>query len=178
MRAITRTLYTFDELSEKAQEKALEHHRDIQDFPFLGDDMFEYLQEMLAENKITYETDPDVYYSLSYSQGDGAMFTGTFEWNKYLITIEHSGLYYHENSADIDIRHGNNTPLSSHEHDKVFPKFKDLYNALCIKLRDFGYSVIEEENSKEYISDFFNDNGYEFYEEGTVYDSDAEEALL
>lgn len=88
MKTITREyqLYTFDELSQEAKDKARAKYNENNEYYFLGDNMAERLHELLEENKIKDLNDTSkagtkptpVFYSLSYSQGDGAMFEGNF----------------------------------------------------------------------------------------------------
>ena len=87
-RELTTTIYTYDELTTEAQNRAIEDYRRDQDFPWLSDDMSERLVEILAENKITYDYQPNLYFSLSYSQGDGAMFEGTMRFKAWTISVK------------------------------------------------------------------------------------------
>jgi hypothetical protein len=77
----TTTLFKFNELSDKAKEKAREWYRqaaswdDNGDFDCLRDD----LRDMLAI--AGFELD-QAYYRGFWSQGDGASFTGTYQYRK------------------------------------------------------------------------------------------------
>lgn len=90
------TVYEFDELSDDAKQKAIDQYREGQDFPWLSDDMSNHLEELLAKHGITYDMTPNVYYSLSYSQGDGAMFEGKLYWKAWQVEVKQMGMYYHE----------------------------------------------------------------------------------
>jgi len=98
---ITKTinLYTIDELKKDAQRKAIDNWNANDDLFFMRSDMQLKLKELLADYKI--EGDGKVWYSLSYSQGDGAMFDGLFVWKGYNVKITHVGRYYHFNSKNI-----------------------------------------------------------------------------
>ena len=122
-------VYSINELTdEKAKKRAIENVRDEatnDEFLFEGilDDVKEYLENVGFYN-------PKIYYSCSYSQGDGACFTANSnELNKLLPAIKksftkqqwkalrkmnHSGMelelslnhhshYYHENSVTVSL---------------------------------------------------------------------------
>lgn len=77
---ITRTLYTFDELSEEAKEKAISDNRDIN----VGDD---YWYECIYEDAKTIAslmgiTIERIYFRGFWSQGDGACFEGYYSYEK------------------------------------------------------------------------------------------------
>ncbi len=68
-------LYSFNELSPEAQEKALDYNRDINvEYLDWHDYVIDEFKEEMKE-KFGFEVD-DVRYSGFYSQGDGASFTG------------------------------------------------------------------------------------------------------
>ena len=153
------TVYNFDELSPEAQAHAIDYFRDTEEFTFLGDDMAEELYQMLANNKITYDEPPKVYFSLGYSQGDGAMFEGTVYWKAWRAKIKQSGHYYHYNSKDIELT---SIKTDKEAPDKTYDEFNELYIEICSKLEKYGYSIIEAMTSDEYIIDMINANEYEF----------------
>lgn len=69
MKTKTINLYQFEELTPEQQEKVIEKYNDI------NDDSFEFcLSSYVEDIKETGFKNPDLYYSLSYSQGDGACF--------------------------------------------------------------------------------------------------------
>ena len=68
------TVYTFDELSPEAQEKALESHRDINvDDDFWYEHLIDHWKEKLEGYGITAD---EINFSGFCCQGDGASFTG------------------------------------------------------------------------------------------------------
>lgn len=91
---ITKELFTFDELSDVAKERARSWYResryeDTSEFDFTIED-FVTIAEIIGITFSTHEvklmsgksrTEPNIYWSLSYSQGDGACFEGTYEHN-------------------------------------------------------------------------------------------------
>lgn len=92
---IEKTLFSFDELSDKAKENARVWWRDCenQDMDLIGDDMgdkqtianilgivFKTRPVQLISGKQRY--DPCIYYSGFSSQGDGACFEGSYAYEK------------------------------------------------------------------------------------------------
>lgn len=159
----TYNVYKFDELSKEAQEKALEYFREHEDFWGLGDELEEILTVLLKENKITYDVLPKIYYSLSWCQGDGAMFEGTVYWKSYTAVIKQSGRYYHYNSKSIELF---STKTDKEASDKVYHEFNDLYVDICQALEKAGYDSIDYTLSEENMKEMIEANDYEFTENG------------
>lgn len=175
MKTVTKeyTVYTYDELSKEAKEKALNKWREGNDYFFLEDCMNERLHELLEENQIQDTNDTSepgtkptqVLYSLSCCQGDGAMFEGVYIWNGYTVTIKHSGHYYHSYSKDIDITdEEGNEP----ETDEPLNAFESIYQNICKELEQYGYNFIEYEDSEENFIECYASELY-FLEDGTLF---------
>lgn len=175
MKTITReyNLYTFDELSQEAKDKARAKHIEHNEYYFLSDCMNNRLHELLEDNHVKDLNDTSkagtkptqVLYSLSYCQGDGAMFEGNYVWNGYTITIEHSGHYYHSNSKNIKITdEEGNEP----ETDEPLKAFEVIYQKICKELETFGYRFIEEEDSEERFAEDCEANEWTFLSDGTM----------
>lgn len=91
---ITKTVYKFAELSEAAQQKAIEDHSqflgEVWDAEFTLDDFvtiaeilgieFRYSDVPLMNGKTKQK--PTIYYTGFWSQGDGACFEGTYRYKK------------------------------------------------------------------------------------------------
>tara|TARA_R110000868_G_C10821175_1_gene758643 strand:- start:590 stop:1126 length:537 start_codon:yes stop_codon:yes gene_type:complete len=175
MKTITKEykLYTFDELSQEAKDKAREDFNHDNDYPFLADNMAEKLHELLVENKIKDENDTSkadtkptqVLYSLGYSQGDGAMFEGTFYWKGYTVKIKHSGNYSHSNSKNMDIDY---TDCDENAPQEAYDKFEAIYQKICKELEQYGYNQIEYEDSEEYFAETCEANEYTFLLSGKM----------
>lgn len=77
MRTVTTILYTFEELSEQAQKKAIEDHRYIN---VDNDHWYEWIIDNFKEKleKLGY-TNPEVEFTGFGSQGDGACYTSGFD---------------------------------------------------------------------------------------------------
>jgi len=77
---ITRTLYTFEELTPEAQAKAIEANRYINtDDTDWHEYTIEYVQELCATFGLDIEK---VMFTGFSSQGDGAMFVGSYSYKK------------------------------------------------------------------------------------------------
>jgi hypothetical protein len=168
MKTVTKTykVYTFPELSKDAKEKALNKWNENNDFPFLEEYLHDQCEELLKQNKIKGDLTA-VSYSLSYCQGDGAMFEGTFEWEKYTAVIKHSGHYYHYNSKTIELI-GENEHGTFDADEETYTQFDELYVTICKKLADTGYKEIEYQQSAEVFAETCEANGYNFLSDGTM----------
>jgi hypothetical protein len=176
MKTKTINIYTIDELNQKAQEKALSNYIENNDYQFLSEDLNERLHELLEENNIKDLNDTSkagtkptpVYYSLSYSQGDGACFEGSFEWKGYNITIKQSGRYYHSNSKDIDFNIDMETYQDAETLEKDEEEFETIYQKICKTLEKYGYDFIEYQDSMENFKENCNTNEWTFLADGTL----------
>lgn len=175
MKTKTIKLYEYSELSPEAKKRALEkwNEHNFDDY-YLQVELDNYLDELLEESGIKpvadlkgYETNhAKIYYSLGYSQGDGAMFEGRFEWNGYNVTVRQSGHYYHYNSKDISIY--TNDQQDEVYDEKVHEDFNDIYIKISKKLEKRGYETIEDMQSEAYFIETCNANEYTFREDGTM----------
>lgn len=177
MRVVEETIYRFDELKPEIQEKVIEEIRNENDFPFLEEYIKEQAKELLEEYDIEIINKFDINYSLSYSQGDGCMFEGKFKWDKYYVTVEHSGNYCHHNSKIISLDFVDDDFESASEEAEAFDQKNkdekvfnaDIYIPICKKLMRIGYDEIIHQNSGETIKEMILDSDWEFYSDGQVY---------
>lgn len=166
-------LYKLEELSKEAQKKAHSKWVENNDYHFLSDYLAERLHELLEENNIKDTNDTSkpgtkptpVFYSLSYSQGDGAMFEGDFEWDDYRVNIQHAGHYYHYNSKIINIE---SIETDEEASEKVHADFDEIYIKICKELERYGYDFIEQEDSFENFQEMCEANEYTFLENGIM----------
>lgn len=173
MKTITKKyqVFTFDELSQEAKDKARQDFNDNMDYPFLEDDLREYIHEELetADYKvigIATSENPSIrpYYSLSYSQGDGLMFEATLEDKEgNIYTIKHSGHYYHERSTSIT-----GTNQEGDEIDTTYFE-ENVYIPICQRIAKRGYEVIEWQESEEQFAETCEANEYTFLENGKMF---------
>lgn len=184
MKTITYNVYSFDELSKEAQEKAREKWAQNNDYYFLSDYLNEKLHELLIENNIKDLNNTSkagtkttqVFYSLSYSQGDGCMFEGdfvfTYKGSKYIVNVKHSGHYYHYNSKNFTIYDEEGEELDSMEECKeiseVEEAFNIVYKKICKDLEQIGYNFIEYEDSMEAFQQSCEANDYTFTKDGIM----------
>lgn len=166
MKTKTINLYEYQELSEEAKKKALRAWREdgIDEYLFqvLMDD---HLATLLERNGVERATTdhPQIYYSLSYSQGDGAMFIGTFKWKGRDIAITQCDHHYcHSHTASIV-----ETDENGEETDPP-QDFVELYHNICKDLEAFGYNTIEELESEERFIEEGNANEWTFREDGRL----------
>lgn len=184
MKTITHTynVYTIDELPPEAQEKAHQAWASNNDYYFLEDFLNERLHELLKEKDIIDTNDTSkagtkptaVIYSLSYCQGDGAMFEGNFIYThkgkKYVITVKHSGHYYHYNSKNFYTHDEEGEGVE--EWEEVEKAFDIDYVDICKQLECAGYDFIEYEDSMECFKEACEANEYTFTIEGVMDNSD------
>jgi len=156
-------LYELHELSDKAKEKARDWYKLYDEYIFLSEDMAEYLPELLEKNNLKCD-DAKIWYSLSYCQGDGAMFEGTVNYKSYYATIMQSGHYNHYNSKTIELR---SMKTDIEASDKVYQEFDDIYVDICRALEKYGYEHIESQRSDEVVDENIAANEYTFLEDGT-----------
>ena len=149
MQHFTVTRYTFEELSPEAQERAItdwqnDKARDDASWwltPLLED----HLDEELGSDK----QDLTIYYSLSYSQGDGVALEGSLtpETAPLLLWptgaahayIKHSGHYYHERSFYLTVETDEGEEITGDAVDVLLNQLRDV----CVSLEKVGYKAIE-----------------------------------
>lgn len=163
MQKITYTLYEFNDLRPKIQEKLIGQKRIDADYDWmLFDIMQEDTNELLEEKGWkNINSDLKIYYSLSYCQGDGFQFNGTFEKDDALITIKQSGHYYHSYCTDINITDADGEEV---EREDLIQE----YHEICKKLEDMGYTTIEDLTSDEYLRESLESEGNLYFEDGTI----------
>ena len=166
MKTITKKykVYTLDELSEEAKEKALRDWNQDNDYPFLQADLREYIHEGLQELGLEEVGVITPLYSLTYSQGDGLMFEGTVSDRKgNTYTIKHSGRYYHERSTEIDGQDEEGEEIDSKDFEE------NVYVPLCKRVAQRGYDEIEHLESMENFQEACDANEYTFLEDGKMF---------
>lgn len=170
---ITIKAYTFDELDAKAKEMARSWYRNGDLMEYLPDLMLDALMTALHEAGITYSEKPKVYYSLSYSQGDGACFIGTFYHDGYTFKVTHHGRYYHQNSIEVELlgqtESGDVEPKAGDERDvpTIEAAFLDRCKDICRKLENAGYDEMSYRNSDEAVDESIRANDYLFTVNGS-----------
>ena len=182
------TLYSFDELSEQAQQKAIETARGWDDL-FEPDEQF-VLEDFAIQNP--HIENMDISYSGFCSQGDGASFTGSIntEWvidnllSDELKTIvrdmdcrfeRNSSRYCHENTVSTQIEGEDivwadhieendtlkNSMLDQH-YDKILDAIEEYRVSLCHSLYGELEQAYEQCHSDENIIELIKANEYLF----------------
>lgn len=193
MKTIELNLYSFNELSESAKEKAISKWYEKEDYPFLSEDIRNYIAEKLDTEKVISEI--ELNYSLSYSQGDGLSFKCDFDFEKWLEKYDfqefkkraileqfsvkinaNNGRYCYAHKDCVNMEYCTyksyfSTDLSNLESlaDSVLSDITDYYLSICKEAQKYGYSVIEYRMNNTEFSDLCEVNDYLFYENGNMY---------
>lgn len=146
MKEITKTyqLYKFDELDEKIQEELLKQETEKQANYFCDYELQIFMEQKAKEllhkyfkNNATYK---QVYYDLSYSQGDGAMIEFDLQYYKNNFEIRQYGHYYHERAFTVI-----NKNWYKELSPKVLSKLDEKIVNMNKELVKYGYNLIEDE---------------------------------
>ena len=167
METITKTfnIYNFNELSKEVREKVIKREtegiKELEIEDFLKEEMEFYAQQLLEENFGDKAVFQNVYYSLSYCQGDGAMIEFDLVYYGKNLSIKHDKYchYYHENSFEVI---ENDKELT----DKQYEKLKEKIYNINKELEKLGYEFIEEDRTSQAIEQLKN---CMFYENGDIY---------
>lgn len=163
-------VYSYDELSDAAKEKARQWWIDGLQYDDLSEAMTEYLTDTLLPKYNLSCADPTLRYSLGYSQGDGASFTGRIEyrgtWYGDVTTNSYGNFYSHYNTVNLDNLYSIKTDKEAPQAtvDSVEEMIRDIGRAL----EKCGYDYIEYEQEREVVEDNIRANEYEFYEDGRI----------
>lgn len=166
MRTETKTIniYNFDELSEDIRQKLIEKELEYQYEAYCEDLLFDDMEEKAKELLEKYFKNnsaelKNVYYSLSYCQGDGAMFEfDLYYYNKY-VKIKHSGYYYHSHSFIIDT-----WELTEKQEKQLKEKVLKMFE----EFEDYGWKLVDIRNFTEAEAiEILQKN--EYLEDGSIY---------
>ena len=188
---ITRQVFTLDELSPAARDKAIQLVRD-ELYTSLPSVLVTYQLNGLLVETLTGQFDGELEseyvknkfgvsleWSLSYSQGDGVAIYGTLDsgnatslnWgdaNKAILTRNHWGNHYtHGNCIDVALYRYDD---EGHEIDITDTDyFVDQIKAICRKLERDGYDIIDYYTSESYSIDLLSgsDTTRRFNDDGT-----------
>lgn len=166
MQTITKTfnVYNFDELSKEMQEELIkkeeENIKQVEIDEFLKEEMEQLAIQLLEENFGENAIFKDVYYSLCYCQGDGAMIEFDLKYYNKNIEIRHNnGHYYHERSFIID-------DTCNELTHKQYEQLKNKIIRINVELKEYGYQYIEEDRTEQAIEQL---KDCMFYENGEIY---------
>ena len=176
MKEYTLTTYSFSELSEDAQEKAIDTHAQFLNEVMDSDEIAEVMNWKLADS-VGY-TDMDnvnecplkVYdWDLGYSQGSHVGIKGeaTREQCPNLAWINGVGSvslsYHHYYGQQVTLY-----DIEGEELDDVNEDFKDSIYSLSQDLMRAGYAEIEYQTSRESVIESIEANGCDFHENGDI----------
>lgn len=193
----TKTVYSFDELSEKAKEKALQEHAS-ENNGFYAESVIDDAKAIAALMGWRIE---QVYYSGFWSQGDGACFQGVLGYAKgctkavkayapqdaelhriakawqdlqkcnfYSLSasVKHNGHYYHSGSTVFDCQ-DKRSSLGYLDNTETEKEIEEIARDFM----DWIYKRLDEaytyEVSEENFKELCNSNNYTFLECGTMY---------
>lgn len=163
MQTKTYNIYTYDELTTEAQEKARDWYKEGNEYFWLEEYITEKAEELLKNAGFTNLHNPKPFYSLSYCQGDGAMIEFTGEYNGLTVTVKNSGRYSHERSTDISITDEDGEDVNDKIHEEIE---ETILVPLFIELKRAGYAYIEAEDEDENVAESIRVNEYTFLENG------------
>jgi hypothetical protein len=171
MRTIETVVYSYDELSEEAKEKAIEAMSDINTHDRLYEHVYEKWIEKLEEMGFS---KPKIYFSGFYSQGDGASFECEYvDAQKILGNKPFSGQIQCNFVRGVDRPYLNATYSTfweerdlSTELDDLCDELLEIYRDVCYEIYDSLRKEYEYLIGREAIEDTIRANNYEFTIDG------------
>lgn len=156
MKTIETQVFEYDELDEKAKEKARDWYKDNDDMPFLSEFIDEKAHELLTAAGFTVH-ELRMFYSLSYSQGDGASFDATLERDGHTYTTRVRGpIYVHEYMMQF----------SQDDDEDVPDAIKNELRGIAKDIARAGYKYIAAERDNENVAEAIRANEYTFTASG------------
>ena len=186
MRTIEIKAYNFDELSEDAQNKAIEYFSDIN----VNEEWWKYeLEEFVSElDKIGFE-DAEIHFSGFYSQGDGLCFDAKINLDKFVLDANEQRICNLINNGNLEpLFIAKNSYSNHYSYEKT--RYVDYYSIchnninllldkICISIEDFRLTICKDFYrrlkqqyeylcSPEAIKETIICNDYEFTESGEL----------
>jgi hypothetical protein len=189
MKIVGVEIFKIDELQGKAKEKSIEHLKNLMiDFNFQNfesDCEYFLVDELGIKGKI--------YYSLSYSQGDGLIIESpNFNSEKIInmldldestkqtikkitndgdlsVSTKKASRYYNYNENDVLVEFSQDVEslLPSLLMEEITNAYIELYMKVCGELESQGYDCYKVAISD--IIDFANEFNYEYFENGDIF---------
>ena len=176
MKEYTLTTYSFSELGEEAQEKAIEKHTEFLNTVMEPDDIAEVMNWKLAE--LAGYTDMDNVeecplkvddWDLGYVQGSHVGIKGeatreqcpNLAWPEGADSVSLSYHHYYGQQGTLYNSDGE-------ELDDTDKDFSDSIYSLSQDLMRAGYAEIEYQTSRESVVESIEVNGYDFHENGDI----------
>lgn len=176
---VTRDVYTITELSDTAQQRALEKVRDDLYKWIETDQITEYLNgeailmltgEFVGEvmnDELLKRVGLTIWWALSYSQGDGVSMSGTIyatdtpalTWgNATYATLTHAGRYYHENSFTVSLYETDSEGYEVDYDTATTDIFAEQLRDICRQLQRCGYQQLDSLTSEQAAIDHLEAN--------------------
>jgi hypothetical protein len=192
IRTIIDTVYTFDELDDDTQQKVIEKFAQQNMEWYEASDLTDQFEQVLEEYGFPHE---DINWSLSWSQGDGVAFYGTFDIYKYLrvtkqrtkfnvllkpdiyidarfVRSSYANFYSHENTmiTHVEAEHSQRelTALEVNTVERLKDQVIEDKERMSRRLERMGYDEFRYISSEEYIKEQIEANAYEFTWEGSI----------
>ncbi len=187
-------IYKYAELSQKAKEKVRNNYIENLDADVFTEQIIEDLREKEPKNlrplySLSYCQGDGLclYGSIEFKEITGELkdiFYKDLKLSDYRIiknlkdysriSFNHIGRYYHKHSVDIDICIDGNLSSKSYENhrkvaDKLIRNIKEWYLDLCGEYEKQGYDFFYGITSDE-LQEYCDSMGYEFLENGTMFD--------
>ena len=167
------TTYSFNELSEEAQEKAIEKHTEFLNEIMDCDELAEVMNWKLAT--LTGQTDEEDRlfqvddWDLGYSQGSHVGIKGeatraqcpSLAWPEGADSVSLSYHHYYGQQGTLYDAEGE-------EMDDVDKNFSDSIYSLAQDLMSAGYKEIEYQTSEEVVKESILANEYDFHDDGSL----------
>ncbi len=175
MRTVEVNYYKYNELDDKARERAYNWYLEHFEFdPFLDSE-----QEMLEEEGFK---NAKIQFSGFYSQGDGASFTADIDKDMFLVgeyeclkdvdfTLKITSLnsnYCHERTKRLEAITYHCTNEEAELISKLEEELEELRLDLCYRIYRNLESDYEYQTSEAAIAETMEANGYEFDERGVA----------
>lgn len=154
-------IYQFNELSEESKANAIFNYYESNSYSFLADDLDSSARELLRMKGCEYENF-ELFFSLSYCQGDGLCFTGEIKKDGKIMRLTHSHRYYFASSVNMEFFNE-----EWEEIDEV-EELKNIYFEICDQLENEGYSIIEYRMNNEEFEELAEANNWQFLENGEM----------
>jgi len=160
MKTIQTIVYDFSELSPSAKLNAIEEWYKNEDYPFLSNDIYEKFTELADQHGIEYD-DIDIYYSLTYRQGDGLCVIGTIRKGNKSLFLKHHGHYCHAKSVEM---------MFTNDGEEIDgdDELEDIYFDICRELEKYGYSILEYRMDENEFNELCEANEYTFLPSGKM----------
>lgn len=176
MKTKTVKVYSFSELSNNAQEKAINNYYENEEYFYLSEDLNEELNQIDS-----YFYDTKIYYSLNYCQGDGLCILGDFDFDKwikdkynfkqsvndtvynlvYSVKSKSNRRYCFASKSDIIVEtdpYLDKYPNLEDLINSIINDIREYYMDICKKLELYGYSILDYRMDPIEFSDYADAN--------------------